>query len=449
MSFTKQQYFASLKQTLQIGLPIMASHLGHVLMGFFDTVQIGGLGAQYIAATGLASTVYWLLTLLGTGVLFVVAPLVSAAFGEKNEAKAIGIFKSSLRLATWISIIFTSLFFFFIYHFEIFGQSQQVNAIASRYLLIVNLTTPAMIFFTAGRQLLEGMGKTMPGMVINIGALLLNILLNDILIYGKLGLPPLGVTGAALATSISRVAMLLAVFVYIYNNRFVLQLFKKHSQAAAATIGYVFPILSMGIPASLQVFSEAAAFSVAHIMSGWLGEIELAAHQIAINLASMTFMAIAGISAAGTVITGFGLGAKNKEQIILSGRTTIALTLLLEIAFLLCFFLFYRQLPFLYTNNAEVVAMASTLILLAVFFQLSDGAQNVAVGLLRGLQDVKVPAILAFTAYWLVMIPACYLLAFKTSLGIKGIWIGFTIGLSTASVILLLRYRYVLHKLKF
>lgn len=449
MKFSINQYFSSLKQALKIGLPIVASHLGHVLMGFFDTIQIGGLGAEYIAASGLANTVYWLLTLLGVGVLFAVAPLVSEAFGEKNEAKAIGLFKSSLLLSVWISMLFTALFFVFIFKFEVFGQSAKVNAIASRYLLIVNFTTPAMIFFTAGRQLLEGMGKTVPGMVINIGALVLNVFLNDVFIYGKFGLPAMGITGAALATSISRLSMLIAVYIYIYRNRSLMAMFKQNSHLEAANTNYISPILKVGVPASLQIFSEAAAFSVAHIMSGWLGEIELAAHQIAINLASITFMAIAGISAAGTVMLGFGLGAKNKPQIVLNGRTILGLSVVLEICFLLFFLFLHKQLPLLYTTQKEVIAMSSMLILLAVFFQLSDGMQNVAVGLLRGLQDVRIPATLAFISYWLVMIPACYVLAFKTSLGVRGIWIGFVIGLSTASILLLFRYRYVLKRLNF
>jgi MATE family multidrug resistance protein len=177
-------------------------------------------------------------------------------------------------------------------------------------------------------------------------------------------------------------------------------------------------------------------------MCGWLGELELASHQIAINLASIAFMTITGISAAGTIMTGYSFGAKDSHGIRINGNSAILLTIMLELVFVVFFFTLHKVLPSLYTDNPEVIAMASSLILLAVFFQVSDGLQNVAVGVLRGIQDVRVPAIIAFVSYWMIMIPACYLLAFKVGLGVRGIWFGFIIGLSVAAILLTLRFRF-------
>ena len=423
-------------------MPIIAGQLGHILMGFFDTVQVGGLGAEYIAATGIANTIYWFVTLLGLGILFAISPLVSEAFGEHKGEKAIGIFRSSLVVSLIISVIFTSLMFLAIANFEIIRQPAGISALAKRYLLILNLSTPAMMFFAAGRQLVDGMGRTLPGMTINIAALLLNILLNWLLIYGHWGFPALGIEGAAIASSIARVAMMAAIFIFIWRDKQIRALMKSYKQSIHKSLSFVKPILIIGVPASLQIFSEAAAFSAAHVMCGWLGDLELASHQIAINLASIAFMTITGISAAGTIMTGYAFGAKDIHGIRINGNSAIMLALMLEMVFVVFFFTLHTVLPSLYTDNPEVIAMASSLILLAVFFQVSDGLQNVAVGVLRGIQDVRIPAIIAFVSYWLIMIPACYLLAFNIGLGVRGIWFGFIIGLSVAAILLTLRFRF-------
>ena len=442
MSSIVSTYKESFQLTIKLAMPIIVGQLGHILMGFFDTVQVGGLGAEYIAATGIANTIYWFVTLLGLGILFAISPLVSEAFGEQKGEKAIGIFRSSLVVALIISVIFTLLMYLAIANFEIIRQPERIITNAKSYLMILNLSTPAMMFFAAGRQLVDGMGRTLPGMLISIGALLLNILLNWLLIYGNLGFPAFGMEGAAIATTISRFAMMLAIFIFIWRDKPIRALIKSYKQSIYKALSFVKPILIIGVPASLQIFSEAASFSAAHVMCGWLGELELASHQIAINLASIAFMTITGISAAGTIMTGYAYGAKDSHGIRINGNSAIILTLMLELIFVVFFFTLHKVLPLLYTTDPKVIAMASSLILLAVFFQISDGLQNVAVGVLRGIQDVRVPAIIAFVSYWVIMIPACYLLAFKMGFGVRGIWLGFIIGLSIAAILLTLRFRF-------
>lgn len=436
-------------QALTLALPIIAGQLGQVLMGVFDNIQIGGLGSEYIAAVGFSNNVYWVITLLGMGILFSVSPLVSEAFGEGHGYKAIGVLRSGIAVALVVSVVFSLITFIVIHHIEIFRQDAGVNEHAFKYLRILNCSTLMLILYTCGKQMTDGMGKTWVGMVISVLGLLLNIFLNYILIYGRWGAPALGIEGAAVATSVSRTLMAFAIFIYIFKNRQIRQLHTQFKQSADKDRSFVMPILKLGIPAGLQFFFEVAAFSFTQIMSGWLGVNYLAAHQIAISLASSTFMIATGLSAAGTIMTGYAYGAKDREGARLAGNTIFILTAGLEFIFLLVFLAFYKWLPYIYTDDAKVVSIASTLLILAGLFQLSDGLQAAGAGALRGLQDVKFPSVLAFVSYWGIMVPLGYVLAFKTSLGVNGLWIGFIVGLSIAATLLLLRFRWKVRRLQF
>lgn len=430
-------------------MPIIAGQLGMILMGFFDTVQVGRLGADYIAATGVGSTVYWISTLLGIGTLMAISPLVSKARGEQKAWHAIGIYNSGLKVALGVSVLFLAIVYLVAYHFAQLGQEPQVSDLAIEFLLLLNLGTPAIMLATLYKQLLDGLGRTAIGMWVNIFALLLNIFLNWLLIYGNWGLPALGISGAAIASVTARFAMLIALYLFVRFDKQIHQLkLEYHAAINMPHHDYTKDILRIGIPYGLQMFFEVAAFGVAQIMAGWLGKTYSAAHQMAINLASITFMITTGLSAAGTIVVGYHFGAKSKADIRISAITVVLLTFAFELTFAGIFIVFNQPLATLYTNDAILLAVAPNLIFLAAFFQLSDGLQSVASGLLRGIQDVKTPSIMAFVSYWLIMMPACYLLTFTYNFGIKGIWIGFIIGLSFAAVILLLRFRWVVKRLK-
>jgi MATE family multidrug resistance protein len=433
-------YKKAIKQSFILALPIIAGQLGQVLMGFFDTLQVGGLGATYIAAAGLANTIYWLLTLLGMGVLFSISSLVSEAFGQQKPWRSIGVYRSGLKVALVMSVLFTALVFFITANIGWFQQPAEVSSLAAKYLYVVNFGTPAMMFFLVGKMFFDGSGRTLPGMAITLFGLLLNIFLNWLLIYGNWGAPALGIEGTALATAGTRVVMAVIMFVYLWRDAQARKLKAAFEESEEKSQDYTRLLLALGLPSALQVFSEAAAFSVAHIMSGWLDATSLAAHQIAINLASVTFMTITGISAAGTIMTGYAYGAKDPEAIRINGKAVLIMAVMIEGVYALLFFCLHGWLPGMYTTDGVVIPLASSLVLLAAFFQFSDGLQNVGIGLLRGIQDVRVPAIMALVSYWVVMIPACYLLAFRFGYGVSGIWIGFIIGLSTAAILLVGRF---------
>ena len=444
-----ETYKQKIKEALTLALPIIAGQLGQVLMGFFDTVQIGGLGHEYIAASGFANGIYWMTILAGMGILFAVSPLVSEAFGEGKGHKSIGVLISSMVVSCVLTIVFTGVIWVIASNLSVFKHSQTDEILGGKFLHMVNYSTGFVFFFMAAKQFLDGMGKTRIGMYITIAGLLLNCFLNWVLIYGRFGLPQMGIEGAAIANGISRAGMTVAILIYIWRDEQVRELRREFIKYADASLSYVKPILVIGIPAGLQFFWEVAAFNAGQVMSGWISTAAEAAHMISIGLASITFMVLTGISAAGTIMIGYAYGAKDKGGIRVSGNTVIFLTIAIEIAFAIFFFGFHNLLPKLYTDNAEVISIASYMLLFAAVFQISDGLQAVAAGALRGMQDVKYPAVIAFVSYWLVMIPACYFLTFYFGLGLKGIWIGFIIGLSIAAVLQLLRFKYVLRKLEF
>lgn len=436
------------KEALTVATPIIAGQLGQVLMGFFDTVQIGGLGHEYIAASGFANGIYWMTVLLGMGVLFSVSPLVSESFGEGQGQRSIGVLRSSLVVSGVLTLLFMALIGVLTMYIPLLGHSETDNILSAKFLRIVNFSTGFLFLYTAGKQFLDGMERTRIGMYVTIGGLLMNIVLNWILIYGRLGMPQLGIEGAAIATTTSRAAMAIAIMVFIWRDRQVLDLRRQYAASVDKAKSFIGPILRIGIPAGLQFFWEVAAFNAGQIMSGWISTTAEAAHMIAIGLASITFMVATGLSAAGTIMVGFSFGAKDREGMRISGNTVLLLTIGFEIVFALGFFGGHGMLPHLYTDHVEVVAIASTMIIYAAFFQLSDGLQAAAAGILRGMQDVTYPSIIAFVSYWLVMIPSCYLLAFPArgyglDLGLAGIWIGFIIGLTVAAIMQLIRFRWL------
>ena len=441
-------YRQKIKEAMILAMPIIAGQVGQVLMGFFDTVQIGGLGHEYIAASGFANGIYWVVVLLGMGVLFAVSPLVSEAFGEGHGYKSIGILKSSIVVSAILTVVFMLVVWGLIAYLPLLKHSETDNLLATKFLRIVNFSTGGIFFFMAGKQFLDGMGRTKVGMIITFAGLALNIFLNWVLIYGKLGLPKMGIEGAAIATTTARIAMTIAILYFIWQDERIAELraeFKKHIDDSYA---YIKPILIIGIPAGLQFFWEVAAFSAGQIMSGWISTEAEAAHMIAIGLASITFMVLTGISSAGTIMIGYSLGARDREGMRVAGNTVIILCLAFEVVFAGVFFLAHSLLPLLYTDNVQVITLASTMLILAAVFQISDGLQAVAAGALRGMQDVKFPAVIALISYWGIMIPACYILAFPMHMGLQGIWIGFIIGLSLAAVLQLIRFRVMVRKVK-
>jgi MATE family multidrug resistance protein len=302
-----------------------------------------------------------------------------------------------------------------------------------------------MIFQTY-RQFGEGLHSTRMAMVIVVGSNLLNIVLNYLLIFGKYGFPAMGLNGAGWATLISRIVMGAGMMAYIYYG-------EKFSQYREGfTIGsyskkLINRMLHIGIPAGTQFIFEAGAFGFSALMMGWFGTNALAAHQIAINLATISYMTTSGLGAAATIRVGNFLGKKDILQLRRAGFTLIAMGLMLMTAWAILFIAGKEFLPSLYIDNPEVISLTASLLIIAGFFQLSDGLQVVCAGALRGLQDVKVPTVLIFAAYWVIALPLGYWLAFPLKLGPSGIWYGLLIGLTLTAIAMILRFQHLSKKI--
>jgi len=325
------------------------------------------------------------------------------------------------------------------------GQSSAVLDLAQPYYLLLCLSyIPFMLFFSV-KQFLEGIGNTKIAMHITITANVINVIFNYLLIYGKFGFPEMGLNGAGVGTLISRIAMPILFFIYVIKSPalkryFILahhELFNKEK---------IKSLLKIGVPIAFQIIVEITAFSIGAIMMGWLGEVPLAAHQVAIGLASFTYMISLGISQANTIRVSHQIGVKDYKALKMAALASTHLVLVFMSSMGVLFVFARNVLPFLFTTDIEVVKIASGLLIIAAIFQVFDGLQVVMLSTLRGMADVQLPMFIAFFAYMVLGLPMSYLLAFKMMLGPQGIWYGYVAGLAAAGILFYLRFQYNLKK---
>ena len=431
---------ANLIDTLRLSIPIIIAQLSTVLMGLTDNLFVGRLlGAVPLGAAGLANSMSFLLSSIGIGGLSVVAALVARASGRNDAAEINQLYRAGLRVALLLSLALGLVVAVLALNFHWLGQTAEVNAIARPFMLILSASSVPLFIFIAARQLGDGLRFPRVAMTITIAALALNALFNYVFILGIGPFPKLGVQGSAVATLLSRVFMAVAMLVYIRRSGTFRDYFQ--TSFAALPIGrFVRDILRLGLPSGLTFFFEIALFTAAMIIIGWLGADRLAAHQIAINMASSTYMMATGISSAAAIRVGSALGRGDRDGVRRAGLAAFLLSALLMGTAGLVFILFNTTLVNLYISDApEVARIAATLVFLAGFFQLSDGIQVVGIGALRGLSDVNVPTVITLFSYWVVALPASYLF-YRLGYDALGVWIGLLIGLSVAAVLLTVRF---------
>lgn len=420
----------------KLAWPITIGQLGLVLMGAADVIMLGHYRTLDMSSAGFGNAVFLLFVLLGVGTMFAVSTLTSIVDGEGNAQQAVPIFKSSILVALFLSALLMLLNLFIAENIAFFGQADEMAEMGREYLLIVNWSTPAMLLMNSGKQVMDGLGKTKAAMYVTFLGLLMNILFNYLLIFGKLGFSEMGLTGAAWATVISRYFMAIVMLIACWWSPLMAELKKRDIVQKS----YFAEILRIGVPVGFTFFFEIAAFSVALIFAGQISVNHAAAHQIAIQLASITYMFVTGMAAAGNIAVGNHYGDNDPVGLRRAGLATLMLTIAIETLFALVFLLFNDELALLYNSDSAVLEIATPLIILAAFFQLSDGIQAVGAGILRGIKDTKVTSLIAFFSYWIVMTPGAWWLCFKTDCGINGIWISFIVGLSFAAVALVIRF---------
>ena len=328
-----------------------------------------------------------------------------------------------------------------------FDQPEDVVAQAIPYLYTITLSLVPLMVFQTFRQLLEGLSHTRPPMYISIAANVLNVGLNYVLIFGKLGFEPMGLLGAGWASFISRVVMMLIIIVYYFRSR-RLRPYRQIHEGLKYSTAMIKRILNIGVPAGMQYLFEVGAFGIAVIMMGWIGTTALAAHQIAINLAAITYMMASGIAAAATIRVGNQLGKKDIPNLRRAGYTLLVMVTAFMGTMAIIFILGRSFLPSLYISDPEVISLAASLIVIAAIFQVSDGLQVVSMGALRGLEDTRIPTLWAFIAYGVIALPLSYVMGFILDWGALGIWTGLLVGLTVTAVALSFRFRILVNKLQ-
>ncbi len=409
-----------------------------MMMGVVDAIMVGRFSPEALAATAIGNFYFFVVAVFGLGVLLVLDPLIAQAMGAKDE-KAIALaVQRGLLLAVVMSLILGSLLLPAEYVLRALRQPEELVPLAATYVLICIPSFLPFNAFLVFRQLLQTMGLTRAIVVTIVLCNLANVLLNWLLIFGNLGFPRLGVTGAALATAISRTLLVVILVALSWRT---LRRYVRPVRREVFELAPLMRMLRLGLPIGAQQGLEVAYFGGLIILMGLLGTISIAAHQAAINLASLTFMVPVGVGSATAVFVGRAVGARDEPAV---RRYAIA-GLVCGVGFMCVsaavFLLFPRALAGLYSRDAEVVALAAGLIPIAGLFQVFDGTQVVASGILRGIGDTRFPMLASALGFWLVGLPASLLLGFSARLGAEGLWWGSLVALMVVATLLLYRVR--------
>ena len=433
----------------------MLGMLGHTFVSFVDNIMVGQLGSAELAAVSLGNSFIFIAMSLGIGFSTAITPLLAEADSEGNFSKGKSSFKHGLFLCTVLGIIlFISILSVkpLMSHME---QPEEVVRLAIPYLDLVAFSLVPLIIFQAFKQFSDGLSMTKYPMYATIFANVVNVILNYLLIFGKFGFPEMGIVGAAVGTLVSRFMMVFLLWWLLAKS--------KKSKAYVTNIKLfvlnnkvINKIISLGFPSAMQMFFEVAIFTAAIWLSGLLGKNPQAANQIALNLSSMTFMVAMGLSVTAMVRVGNQKGLQNFKELRRIAFSIFLLGILLATVFAIIFLLFHKVLPTIYVDlndaenlidNTEVVTIAAKLLFAAAVFQISDSIQVTVLGALRGLQDVKIPTLITFISYWLIGFPISYYLGKEEAYASLGIWLGLLAGLTSAAILLYIRFNYLTKRL--
>lgn len=433
-------------KTARLASPIILGELSQISLHLIDTAMVGAVGYKHLAAAALVMSAMNIPFVIGIGITFAVSQMVSMAHGRRDGHQVSHYFYNGFWLCA-ISAVIIALGLEggkgLLYHL---GQDEEVVRLAIPFLSIMGWSVVPMLLFMALKQFTDGLQYTRTAMVLSLVALPVNAFINWLLIFGNWGFPRLELVGAGLGTLITRCLLFVAMGWVILGHK----TFRKYVAVRASQWKLRWrtmrELLSIGIPSSLQVGMEAGAFAVSGILVGRLGAVALASHQIALVIASFTFMVSMGLAHGGSIRTSNAFGRGDWAKIGSIGKSTLGMALLYGLLCCVVFVCFRNYLPYVFNDDKEVVALSAQLLLFAAIFQISDSTQAISAGLLRGVKDVHVPTALIAVAYWVVGIPLGVLLAFHFEMGAKGIWLGFITGLTLSACFLSNRFLKLLRK---
>jgi len=440
------KYLPYYKRNLKLALPIVLSQAGQVIVQQVDTMMVGYVGTTDLAAAAFANSIFVIGLVIVMGFTFGITPAVGLAFNNKNNKYLQSLLVNAHVLNISFAILISALLYGISFTFPYMGQNEEVWKLSQPYFftLIASLL-PLIIFFT-NKQFAEGIGNTKKAMYVTISSNIINVIFNYILIFGKFGAPELGLLGAGISTLISRIYMAV-MFVAIFKYG---ETFKDYY--SSLKLEYIDKIairklFSLGMPIATQIVLEVSAFAFTAVMAGWLGVIPLAANQIATGLSSISFMIVVGIGAATTIRVSHQMSEKDYNGLLMAAKASIHIVLAFMAITASTFLILRGILPRFYTQDEAVIILASQMLIAAAIFQLFDGLQAVMISILRGFGDVKPAMKYSFIAYILINLPVGYFLAFTLEMGLKGLWIGFIVGLAAAAFMFYFRFRKLVKKL--
>ena len=421
---------------LTLAIPVVLAELGWVTMGMVDTLMVGRLGAEAIGAVGIGSSVFMAVCVFAMGLLLGLDTLVAQNFGAGRLDECHRWLVHGLALSLGLTLPFTGLLYLLIESLDWWGFDAAVLPRTRSYLQVVTWSLLPLLLYASFRRYLQATGSVRPVMMALLTANVVNAAVNWILIFGTFGAPALGVAGAAWATVFSRVFMAGWLLWAIANRE------RDRTPGLAHTSVRVDParirqLCALGFPAAMQITLEVGVFASATALAGRLQPSALAAHQIAINMVALTFMVPFGISSAGAVRVGHAVGRKDRQGATRAGWTALLFGAIFMSAAATAFITLARPLIAAFTSDAEVVRIGVSLLAIAAVFQLFDGVQGVATGILRGLGDTRTPMLWNLAGHWLVGLPLGYSLCFVAGLGVPGLWWGLSVGLTICGVALL------------
>ena len=448
-------YTKEFKTNIQLAYPVIIGMLGHTLIGIVDNIMVGKLGSTELAAVSLGNSMIFVAMSLGIGFSTAITPIVAEADAEKDTSKIRSAFHHGLFLCTILGFSLFGLIVLSKSIMELLQQPKEVIALAKPFLDWVAFSLVPLIIYQGYKQFADGLSLTKVSMYAIVMANVLHVIVNYCLIYGVWFFPKMGILGAGLGTVISRIAMVIFMHLILSRKKQLKPYFQNFSFDEIKK-EVVRKIVNLGLPSAMQMLFEVVLFTAGIWLCGNIGKTSQAANQIALSLASMTFMFAMGLSVVSMIRVSNQKGLNDYKQLVIVARSIFLLAIIIEILFALMFVALHQVLPYLFLNmenqsqildNTEVIAIASKLLLVAAVFQISDGIQVVVLGALRGLQDVKIPMYITFLAYWVVGFPISYYLGIHTNLKAVGVWIGLLAGLTAAALFLFARFHYVTKKL--
>lgn len=427
-------------KTFRLAVPVVISQVGQLMVQFVDNAMVGHLGRVPLSGVAFAGNIFFFLFIFGIGIAVGLTPLVGESYAKGTHRSSGKLLQNSVLLYLVIGMAICALQFAAMPFFGYFGQPAEViEAARPYYRYLAWSMIPLMVFF-AFKQFLEGIGNTRVAMIIVIISNVVSVVLNWLLINGRMGFPAMGAAGAGLSTLIARTVTPLMIVGYFAWNQ-SLRRYLAFYHPRGYSFGQVRSLLSVGLPISIQMTLEGGTFAITGIMMGWLGTVALASNQIAIVMSNMAFMIVLSIGSATTIRASHAYGGGRFGEIRRIAKSSYNIGLVWNTFTALLFILGRNLLPRIFTDDPEVIGMAGKLLVFVALFQISDGIQMISLSVLRGMQDVKATSVIAFISYIVINLPIGYMFAFVLGAGPQGLWVGYIFGLTIAAFLLNSRYR--------